>query len=204
MRIVHPYNPFYPLANTSTGLCFRQEPLYHFPDFEDEVSTENNNLYCVLKNGAEVTASKIQESDKPLFVKFHTELSPATLIKRYQGKPSLEERMGIHDSSALTIVAKTKDAKTGKPIIIAEGSLHVQPYDKGIVEVGITISDDFHSNGLGQIMLSHLEDCARRGGFRQIIGYVQDVNAPMMRIFKKAGYVFGFDIYHERVRKKEL
>ena len=185
MRIAHPYNPFYPLANSNLGLHFPEKPAYYFPDFE---ATSEDELYCVLKNGNEVLLREIQEDDKPLFVKFHSELTVPTLIRRYQWKPPLEERIKDQDKSKrILFIAKTVPAETNNPIIIGEGELYVQKDDK-TVEVAITISDNFQRLGLGSIMLSQLEAIARRRGFRRIIAYAQDTNIPMIKMLNKARY----------------
>jgi len=61
----------------------------------------------------------------------------------------------------------------------------------GQAELAFMVSDTYQGKGIGSLLLQHLITLARQAGLQELHAEVLPQNAPMLAIFKKAGFQPG-------------
>ena len=75
----------------------------------------------------------------------------------------------------------------GMESIIGVGRYSVEKDRPDMVEVAYTIHEAHRGKGLGSVLQQKLEHYARRVGFQGMCGYLFQDNAPMLKVFGRAG-----------------
>jgi acetyltransferase len=70
---------------------------------------------------------------------------------------------------------------------------YVANWDKESAEFAIALADAWQGRGLGYAMMTMLIECARRRGFKRLVGSVLVVNQAMQALVKALGFVVAPD-----------
>jgi acyl-CoA synthetase (NDP forming)/GNAT superfamily N-acetyltransferase len=141
----------------------------------------------VLSDGGTVHMRPIVPSDADALVAFHGRLSERTRYLRYFGPypriPAKDlDRFSIvdhHDRVAFI-------ALLGHDIIAVGRYERIGATDSA--EVAFVVEDAHQKRGLGSILLEHLAAAAGERGIRRFTAEVLAGNAPMINVFREAGY----------------
>ncbi len=149
-----------------------------------------------LRDGTAVMIRPIRPEDESLMVKFHHELSERSVLSRYFGPISLEQRVA-HDRLArlcfidydreLALVVEHLDPASGLLEIIGVGRF-CRPRNLEEGEVAITISDRWQRRGLGTELLRRLVYIGRAEGLRRITATILPNNLAMRALGRKMGF----------------
>jgi acetyltransferase len=146
-------------------------------------------------DGTDVLIRPIRPEDEPAMVRFHTELTEATVYSRYFELLGLSERTAherltrvcFNDyDREIALVAEHVDAD-GEPRIVAVGRLskgHAGPS----AEFAILVGDQWQGRGLGTELLRRLVQIGRDEGLQRIWAEMLPTNAGMRRTAKAAGF----------------
>ena len=143
---------------------------------------------AVLSDGAAVHIRTISPDDGPRLVAFHSHLSPDTVYLRFFGahprlSPAEIERFTHVDGRGRVALVAT----------LNEDIIGVARYDRSETnpreaEVAFVISDDHQGRGLGTLLLEQLAAHARAGGIGVFRAQTLPHNAPMLDVFRRAGF----------------
>lgn len=143
---------------------------------------------AVLSDGAAVHIRTISPDDGPRLVAFHSHLSPDTIYLRFFGahprlSPAEIERFTHVDGRGRVALVAT----------LNEDIIGVARYDRSETdpreaEVAFVISDDHQGRGLGTLLLEQLAAHARAGGIGVFRAQTLPHNAPMLDVFRRAGF----------------
>jgi acetyltransferase len=149
-------------------------------------------------DGLEVEIRPIRPEDEPLMIEFTTALSPDNLYLRYFHAVSVASLIS-HEQLArlcfvdynreMALVAVRKDAKTGRPQIIAHGQL-TKLHGSQDAEFAIQVRDEYQGTGLGTELLGRLLEIAKDEGIERVMAEIMPENAGMRRVCTKLGFRF--------------
>ncbi|MEM0129983.1 MAG: GNAT family N-acetyltransferase, partial [Thermoplasmatales archaeon] len=135
----------------------------------------------ILRNGSLVVVRDYVDSDLDKIKDFVASLSDATIQGRFmQVTPREAVLRALTKNEWKTIIALRNDK------IIAHGALYKG--NEGFAEIGIIVSDDFQSLGLGTAMLGLLAEEAVRSGVKEIRSFVSPENYKMISALKSMGF----------------
>ena len=89
---------------------------------------------------------------------------------------------------ALVALDETVDPET-----IVAVARYVANWDRESAEFAIVVADDWQGRGLGFALMRMLIACARKRGFRRLVGSVLTINASMVALMKALGFVVEAD-----------
>ena len=85
----------------------------------------------------------------------------------------------------LALVALDGKPRTEKIVAVAR---YVANPDGGSAEFAVVVADVWQGRGLGHALMRMLVGCARRRGFRRLVGNVLSANAPMLALVARLGF----------------
>lgn len=71
-------------------------------------------------------------------------------------------------------------------------------------EFAVAIADDYQAQGLGSTLMRSIIRVARFRGYERMIGYVLAINAPMLALMRRLGFVIGTDPDDETMKRVVL
>ncbi|MEM3312846.1 MAG: GNAT family N-acetyltransferase, partial [Thermoplasmatales archaeon] len=135
----------------------------------------------ILRDGSLVVVRDYIDSDLDKIKDFVDSLSDATIQGRFmQVTPKEAVLRALIKNEWKTIIALRNDK------IIAHGALYKG--NEGFAEIGIIVSDNFQSMGLGTAMLGLLAEEAVRSGVKEIRSFVSPENYKMISALKSMGF----------------
>ncbi len=145
-----------------------------------------------LKSGETLRVRPIRPEDAEMEQKFVGGLSEQSRYFRFlQHLPSLTPQMlarftQVDYDRELALVALDDSAGTESIVGVAR---FVANWDKESAEYAIALADAWQGRGLGHAMMKMLIECARRRGFKRLVGSVLGINQPMLGLDKALGFV---------------
>lgn len=144
-----------------------------------------------LRNGAQVIIRPLGKGDAALERVFIETLSAQSRRFRFLGQigsPSEEMIRALTDIDYVhdvAFAAITDIGGTAQVIGVARYSVSA---DGQSCECAVTVSDDFHGQGLGTLLMSHLIGIARDRGIREMISLDTAENFPMRDLALALGF----------------
>ena len=86
----------------------------------------------------------------------------------------------------LALVALDDSSGTDSIVAVAR---YVANWDKESAEFAIALADAWHGRGLGHAMMTMLIECARRRGFKRLVGSVLVINQAMQGLARSLGFI---------------
>jgi len=145
-----------------------------------------------LKSGVSLRVRPIRPEDAAMEQAFVAGLSERSRYMRFmQHLPGLTPQMlerftQVDYDRELALVAL--DDAAGQETIVAVAR-YVANWDRESAEFAIVIADAWHGRGLGSALMRMLIACARKRGFRRLVGSVLAINASMLALMKALGFV---------------
>src|SRR5258705_3753849 len=149
-----------------------------------------------LKSGETLRVRPIRPEDAEMEQKFVGGLSEQSRYFRFlQHLPSLTPQMlarftQVDYDRELALVALDESAGTESIVAVAR---YRATWDKENAEYAITLADAWQGRGLGYAMMKMLIECARRRGFKRLVGSVLVINQAMLGLDKALGFVAEHD-----------
>ncbi len=145
-----------------------------------------------LKGGVSLRVRPIQPEDATMEQAFVGALSEQSRYYRFmQHLPSLTPQMlarftQVDYDRELALVALDDASGTDHIVGVVR---YVANWDKESAEFAITIADAWQGRGLGYAMMKMLIECARRRGFKRLVGSVLAINRSMQGLAVALGFV---------------
>lgn len=155
----------------------------------------NYVVQAQLKNGVPYMIRPIKPEDETSLVAFHKELSEKSIRQRYFEFISLDARIAherlvricFNDFDRdLAIVAEKEDPKM--PYHIIMGLARLTRQSNGAADLKLMISDPYHNEGIGTLLVKQLIDIARKENVKTIGATILSENKGMIRICEKLGF----------------
>ena len=149
-----------------------------------------------LKDGVTLRVRPIRPEDAVMEQAFVGALSEQSRYFRFmQHLPSLTPQMlarftQVDYDRELALVALDDASGTDHIVCVAR---YVANWDKESAEFAIAIADAWQGRGLGHAMMTMLIACARRRGFKRLIGSILAVNRAMQGLAVALGFVLRPD-----------
>lgn len=93
------------------------------------------------------------------------------------------------DDFALVAIIK----KNGAPESLVGISRYVRDNNGSSGEFSLSVSDDYHHEGIGSHLMRGILDCAKLNGLSSIYGYVVKENHDMLVLMRHLGYLLATD-----------
>jgi len=126
------------------------------------------------------------ESDAAGVLAFFGELSARSLVARFHGHPTVDERLV---RPVLDPDWRERGALIGEHEgrIVALAS-YVRLRDPRSADVAFAVADEFQGRGIGMRLLEQLAAAAGAGGVEEFVADVMTSNNRMLRVFSEAGF----------------
>ena len=132
-------------------------------------------------DGAAIAAMHARASDRTRYQRYFTAVGPLS-----DAQVALFTTVDQHD--AIGLVAQYGDE------LVAVGTCHRDPADRGSAEVAFVVEDTQQRRGLGSVLLEHLAAAAAERGITRFTASVLAGNTGMLRLFADAGYLVHREI----------
>ena len=145
-----------------------------------------------LPSGAVLELRPIRPEDADLERAFVASMSEQSRYRRFmQHLPALTPQMlarftQVDYDRELALIAL--DGAPPAEAIVAVARYVANP-DHESAEFAIAVADAWHGRGLGRAMMRALIACAKKRGFRRLVGVVLASNEPMLALCRKLGFV---------------
>ena len=169
---------------------------------------------CSLNSGGKYIIRPISHHDRSKLLNLFESLSPQSRYFRFAHSMSaLPESMLQHllsqdanNSSEITLVAEVPFAESSKNHPITESrivgiSRCVGSANKTSCEFSLSVSDDFHGEGVGTHLIQSIINFAHHKGFKDIYGYVLKNNHEMLELMSNQGFMIKDDIGEEDFKR---
>ncbi len=149
-----------------------------------------------LSSGATLEVRPIRPEDAAMEMAFVAGMSQESRYRRFmQHLPGLTPQMlarftQVDYDRELALVAL--DGVPPAQAIVGVARYVANP-DHESAEFAIAVTDAWQGSGLGRALLQRLVDCARAREFRRIVGSILAINAPMVKLAEKLGFVVVLD-----------
>ncbi len=169
---------------------------YVYPDqlfihTENHAYPEEEEYNGTLADGTVVRIRPIKPTDEVLIQDFFYSHSDETVYRRYfrsvRSMPHSKAQALVNLDYKKHMAFVATIGEIGFERIIGVGRYGAEPDHPGIVEVAYTIQEDYQGLGLGSLLQEHLENYARKMGFKGVSGYLFEDNIPMLRTFARKG-----------------
>ena len=139
----------------------------------------------VLRDGSTMRLRPPTESDAAGVLAFFGELSARSLVARFHGHPTVDERLV---RPVLDPDWRERGALIGEHEgrIVALAS-YVRLRDPRSADVAFAVADEFQGRGIGMRLLEQLAAAAGAGGVEEFVADVMTSNNRMLRVFSEAG-----------------
>ena len=145
-----------------------------------------------LPSGAVLKLRPIRPEDADLERAFVASMSEQSRYRRFmQHLPALTPQMlarftQVDYDRELALIALDGAAPAETIVAVAR---YVANPDRESAEFAIAVADAWHGRGLGRAMMRALIACAKRRGFRRLLGIVLASNEPMLALSRQLGFV---------------
>ena len=142
-----------------------------------------------MRDGRKVQIRALKPHDQAAFLAAVDRSSPQSWYRRFFApKLGLTEEeiaffMNVDFVSHVALVALVEEA--GRTVIVGGGRYFV--FQPGRAEVAFAVVDEYQRQGIGELVMHHLVEIARRAGLQQLIAEVLRENMAMLRVFQKSG-----------------
>ncbi len=149
-----------------------------------------------LRDGTPVTIRPIRPEDEPLLVKFHHTLSERSVYLRYFTPLKLDQRVAharlsricfVDYDREMVLVVERRDPAGRAREILGVGRLS-RVHGLNEAEFAMTISDQWHHQGLGTQLLKLLVQAGRDEGLERITAIMLADNLDMQRVAQRVGF----------------
>jgi RimJ/RimL family protein N-acetyltransferase len=142
-----------------------------------------------LRDGRRVEIRALRPNDRADLVAAVHRAGAESFYRRFFGvRREFTEReiaffLDVDFVGHVALVAVTKEG--GQPAIVGGGRyIVVRP---GTAELAFAVIDAYQGQGIGAALLRHLAAIARGAGLQELVAEVLPDNAPMLRVFERAG-----------------
>jgi GNAT superfamily N-acetyltransferase len=155
------------------------------------LSADSPQWVHTLRNGAQVLIRPLGKADAALERAFIESLSAQSRRFRFLGQigcPSDDLILRLTDIDYVHDVAFAAIANIGgteREVGVARYSISA---DEQSCECAVVVSDDFHGQGLGTLLMKHLIDIARDRGIREMTSLDATENFPMRDLALSLGF----------------
>jgi RimJ/RimL family protein N-acetyltransferase len=146
-----------------------------------------------LRDGRRIEIRALRPDDGPGMLAAVGRTSKQSLQRRFFApKKGFSEReiaffLDIDFENHVALVAEIDE--DGRPVIIGGGRyIVVRP---GQAEIAFVVVDAYQAQGIGTILMRHLNTLARNAGLRELVAEVLPENTAMLKVFRKFGFLAG-------------
>lgn len=154
-------------------------------------SVNGEHWIDLLSNGTHILIRPLAPYDRDREFDFIKKLSPESRHFRFLGSMSepsaalLDQLMDIDSKQRMAYVALAhQDGELTEIGVSRYAALE----EEGQCECAVAVADDWQHLGMGNLLMRHLIDAARRNGFRQMISIDSSSNTHMHQLTKLLGF----------------
>lgn len=153
----------------------------------------------LLRDGGVALVRGLTTQDGPALLALHEDLSPQTLYLRFFSASRLSAKRYV------SRLIRPESSDHGAVVLELQGRLvGVAAYERledggptpasemGCAEVAFVVADDQHGRGIGTLLLEDLAALARSRGIHRFTAETLARNAPMLHVFRDAGFDVAF------------
>ncbi|MFZ4379301.1 MAG: GNAT family N-acetyltransferase [Polynucleobacter sp.] len=150
-----------------------------------------------LVHGGEYQIRPINLSDRSAVLDLFDHLSSKSRYFRYAHAMStlpndlLNQIINATEVNDFALVAMVQNS--GEPERLVGISRYVRDAKGAKAEFSLSVSDDFHHEGIGSHLMQGILDCAKLNGLDEIYGYVLKENQDMLVLMRHLGYELHAD-----------
>ncbi len=161
----------------------------------------------LLRDGGVALVRGLTTQDGPALLSLHEDLSPQTLYLRFFSASRLSAKRYV------ARLIRPESGDHGAVVLEQQGRLvGVAAYERvdegestpasetGCAEIAFVVADDQHGRGIGTLLLEELAVMARSRGIHRFMAETLAQNAPMLDVFRDAGYDVTFKATRETVQ----
>jgi GNAT superfamily N-acetyltransferase len=143
-----------------------------------------------LRNGRQLTIRALQKKDRDDFVAAANRVSARSLknrffaVKREFSENEISFFVNVDFIKHVALVAVLSEAR--RPMIV--GGARYVVVSPGKAEVAFAILDQYQRQGIGTILMRHLETIAYEAGLRELIAEVLPENTAMLKVLGHSGF----------------
>ena len=162
------------------------------------------------KQGLSVAIRPIRPEDEQLMVKFHETLSPESVYFRYFHIMGLEHRVDhrvlvrscfIDYNREMTLIALHTDPSALETSIMGVVRL-IRLHGSDEAEFAVAVSDAFHGQGLGSMLLRKVLDVAKAEGIPCVVGNILPENRTMIEVCKRVGFEVEYSVEDQLIHAR--
>jgi acetyltransferase len=146
--------------------------------------------------GIEIGIRPLRADDRGREIDFIMSLSERTRYMRlfaplkFLSRHLLDQLMSIDYFRSMAFVATLEHDGGERFIGLAR---YGETDERGVVELGVTVSDEWQRRGIARLLMSELMRFAAWRGVRRIVGSVLPENYPMIALARRLGFTVSYD-----------
>jgi len=158
---------------------------------------EELERYRTTRAGVEILMRPVKMSDEEVLKDFFYSLSDQSnyrrfiMLRRRLPHEVLQKFTAIDYTKQMVILAVIQEGE--KELVVGVGQ-YVVMEDAHTAEIALAVRDDYQQKGIGTLLLSYMQEIAKRQG---LLGFTADVlgeNKPVMKLVEKAGFDYRKEI----------
>lgn len=170
----------------------------------DSVMNNNNALNSryikkwSLSHGGEYNIKPISHDDREAVLDLFQHLSSQSRYFRYAHAMStlpealLEQIISASSPDDFALAAYIMHPDSGQESLVGIAR-YVRDTNSSRGEFSLSVSDDYHHEGIGSHLMQGILDCAKLNGLSEIYGYVIKENHDMLVLMRHLGYELHTD-----------
>jgi GNAT superfamily N-acetyltransferase len=140
-----------------------------------------------LFDGTQAAIRFIEPSDAAALVRFHSQLSPATIQMRF-----FSPHLTLTNSEVQRFVNVDGTDRVALVVEVGSDIVAVGRFDRMAdttgAEVAFVVTDEHQHHGLGALLLAKLAGLARERGIATFVAETLDCNRAMPSVFRESGF----------------
>ena len=155
-----------------------------------EVPAATRVVDVILRDGTTLRLRPPRRDDAAALLTFFAGLSERSRYLRFHGLPSLDERlvepMLVPDWRERGALLATLAGDGGERVVAVTSYARLR--DPAAAEVAFAVADELQGRGVGTRLLEQLAELAADAGVERFVAEVMPENAPMLDLFRDAGF----------------
>jgi len=169
--------------------------MYHLTEQDNQEKRIGRMTHYKLKSGLPIQVRHITTADAAHFVDIFNHMGPDSRYRRFhQPLVNPSEAMIWREAERIAQAAPGHSDgliaffKTDDNVLVPIGASRYISISPGIVEVAMSVRDDFQGQGVGTLLLQLLTEEAHKAGIQKMVGTIQNSNEAMWAVMDRLAF----------------